>query len=92
MDDINKKREGYAIVPSYVHESSIEEIVPGYTPDMVIKLLGDIDNMTQHPEIVGKDEDGLIVEWYYPNVILTFVYSNVGNTHSYVVYKIEVKE
>lgn len=78
----------------YVSVTEVEEykgVKIGITADEVLEILG--NNAT--PEVLGKDEDGLIVEWHYNDVIITLAYATqisltLGNISAYAVQKIEV--
>ena len=54
-------------------------------------------HMVRNPRVIGKDNDGLVVEWHYKDVVFTLARANFENTEGvpfsmYAVQKIEVIE
>lgn len=68
----------------------------GFWADQVLEMCGGVEKMTEMPEIIGRDEDGLIVKWKYPGVVFTFAKATTksmfGDITAYAVQKIEVDD
>jgi len=75
-------RNGYRLVEDH------KNMVTGCSADMVVNALGNPDSTV----VIGKDADGLIVEWYYPDAIFTLAYAVFPSVSAYTVCKIEVKD
>jgi hypothetical protein len=68
----------------------------GTVADILIVLFPK-HKMVRNPKVVGKDKDGLVVEWHYKDVIFTLARAEFENTEGvpfsmYAVQKIEVRE
>jgi phage gp46-like protein len=82
-------------VDKHVIEQEQGDIIiePGWWADKVLEVLPR-DMMMCKPIIIGKDEDGYVVEWCYNSVIFTLARAKkidkvFGNLEVYAVQKIE---
>lgn len=75
------------------HRTAITEyrgVVFGTSADVTLEIIG----KPKKTKVVGKDADGLVVEWIYEDAIITMAYTSyhdpdVGKVGLYAVYKIE---
>ncbi len=90
--------EGYKVIDVYNNDiytpmtfGAVEEIVVGTSADEVLMVMPK-NKMVKDPAVIGRDEDGLIVEWHYPDVILTLAYVKALFMSVYAVQQIQVKD
>jgi len=96
--------EGYKVVEEYtVPEAQLAflvdkfkktfetKIIPGTSANQILELLPNF-LATKDPVVLGNDEDGMVVEWYFEGVIFTLAYSRSDYESAYCVQQIQVKE
>ena len=57
---------------------------------LLVKFPG--SGMVMEPKVVGRDEDGLVVEWHYRDVIFTLARARDGDFEMYAVQRIMVRD
>jgi hypothetical protein len=80
--------EDFQVVDVYYVDNI--KIMRGMTTNQILEILP-ADLMTQPPNLIGKDKDGFVVEWHYPNLIITYAYCVSRYESAYVVQQIQVK-
>ena len=79
---------------SRIEAEKYNNISLGTVADVLLMMMPR-NKMVRKPKVVGKDEDGLVVEWHYPEVVFTLAMASFENTEGvpfkmYAVQKIEV--
>jgi hypothetical protein len=67
------------------------EIILGSSANQILELLPNF-LATKDPVVLGNDDDGMVVEWYFEGVIFTLAYSRSDYESAYCVQQIQVKE